>query len=55
VFEREINEASEKADMLKTNVIREQIGNGLKHLKEEGWLSEKEYEAFAETYSKIYA
>jgi len=54
VFEREINEASDKADMLKTNAIREQIGNGLKRLKEEGWLSEKEYEAFTKAYSKAY-
>jgi len=55
VFEREISEASDKADMLKTNAIREQIGNGLKRLKEEGWLSEKEYEAFAKAYSKSHA
>jgi hypothetical protein len=55
VFEREISEASDKADMLKTNAIREQVGNGLIRLKEEGWFSEKEYEAFAETYSKTYA
>jgi gas vesicle protein len=55
VFEREISEASDKADMLKTNAIREQVGKGLKRLKEEGWLSEKEYEVFAETYSKTYA
>ena len=55
VFEREISETSDKADMLKTNSMREQIGNGLKRLKEEGWLSEKEYETFSETYSKNYA
>jgi DNA repair exonuclease SbcCD ATPase subunit len=55
VFEREINEASEKADMLKTNATREQIDNGLKRLKEEGWFSEKEYVAFAKAYSKTYA
>jgi len=54
VFEREINEASEKADMLKSSAIREQISNGLKYLKEEGWFSEKEYEAFEKTYSKTY-
>jgi DNA repair exonuclease SbcCD ATPase subunit len=54
VFGREINEASEKADMLKTNVIREQIGSGLTRLKEEGWFSEKEYEAFVEAYSKTH-
>jgi hypothetical protein len=53
-LEREINETGDKVDMLKTNAIREQIGNGLKSLKEEGWLSEKEYEAFAETYSKTH-
>jgi len=55
VFEREINEASDKADMLKTNAIREQIGNGLRHLKEEGWFSEKEHDAFAKAYPKTYA
>ena len=55
VFEREISETSDKADMLKTSVIREQIVNGLKRLKNEGWLSEKEYEAFAKVYSKTYA
>ena len=52
VFEREINEASDKADILKINSMREQVSNGLKQLKEEGWLSEKEFEAFAKTYSK---
>jgi hypothetical protein len=46
VFEREINEAGDKADILKINFAREQIKNGLKQLKEEGWLSEKECEAF---------
>jgi hypothetical protein len=46
VFEREIYEAGEKTDMLKTS--REQLSNGLKQLKEEGWLSEKEYETFAQ-------
>ena len=55
MFEREISETSDKADMLKTNAIREQIVNGLRRLKEEGWLSEKEYEAFAKAYSKTYA
>jgi hypothetical protein len=55
VFEREISEASDKVDLLKPNFVREQIGNGLERLKEEGWLSEKEYEAFAQTYSKTQA
>jgi hypothetical protein len=52
VFEREINEAGEKADILKTNAMREKIKSGLEKLKAEGWFSEKEYEAFAETFSK---
>ena len=52
VFEREISEAGEKADMLKTEFIREKIKSGLEKLKAEGWFSEKEYDAFAETFSK---
>jgi len=55
VFERDINEASDEADMLKIASQREQVSNGLKQLKEEGWLSEKEYEAFAKAYIKTYA
>jgi hypothetical protein len=43
---REIHELGEKASMLKTSSTREPIGNGLKKLREEGWLSEKEYEDF---------
>lgn len=45
-FEREISEAGEKADILKTNSMRGQIRSGLKQLSEERWFSEKEYEAF---------
>lgn len=48
-FEREIYESGSKADILKPSSTREQIKNGLAGLKDEGWLSEKEYEAFAET------
>jgi hypothetical protein len=54
-FEREIYEAGDKADILKAGSMREQIKSGLERLKEEGWFSEKEYEAFAETYSKTCA
>jgi len=53
VFEREINELGSKANILKAS-FREQILNGLRQLKEEGWLSEKEFETFAEAYSKTY-
>ncbi|MEM3696916.1 MAG: hypothetical protein QXQ94_05345 [Candidatus Bathyarchaeia archaeon] len=52
VFEREISEAGEKADILKTNGMREKIKGGIEKLKAEGWFSEKEYEAFAEPFSK---
>jgi hypothetical protein len=46
VLESEITEASGKADLLKTFVKSGHLGNGLKQLREEGWLSQKEYEAF---------
>lgn len=46
VFQREISEASDRVDILKASVAKEQIMNGLKRLKDEGWFSEKEYEAF---------
>jgi hypothetical protein len=45
-FEREVYEAGDKADMLKASSLPEQIKSGLERLKEEGWFSEKEYEAF---------
>ncbi len=45
-FERETYEAGDKADILKVTSMREQIKSGLERLKEEGWFSEKEYEAF---------
>jgi len=54
VSEREINEAGYKADLLRMSSMQGQIKSGLERLREEGWLSEKEYEAFAETYSKTY-
>ncbi|MGQ9744267.1 MAG: hypothetical protein ACUVQW_06610 [Candidatus Bathycorpusculaceae bacterium] len=55
VFGREISEAGEKADILKTDLMREKIKSGLERLKEEGWFSEKEYEAFAEPFTKTRA
>jgi hypothetical protein len=54
VFEREINEAGDKTSILEDSLAKEQIKSGLEKLKEEGWLSEKEYGALTETYSKIY-
>jgi hypothetical protein len=47
VFEREMGEAAAKADILRARNAKESIGRGLDQLKEEGWLSEKEYETFS--------
>lgn len=47
-FAREIFEAGEKADLLKSKSKRKSIENGLEKLKVEGWLSDKEFEAFSQ-------
>ncbi|MBS7616893.1 hypothetical protein KEJ45_06825 [Candidatus Bathyarchaeota archaeon] len=43
-FAREIYEAGEKADVFRKESARDHILKGLKKLKEEGWLSDKEFE-----------
>ena len=43
VFEREINEAAAKLDVLQTKASKESIKSGLNKLDEEGWISEKEH------------
>lgn len=48
VFEREINEAGAKANILKIENLRESVRNGLERLKEEGWLSEEEHNTFSQ-------
>jgi len=45
-FAREIHEAGEKANLLKSEAMRKAVGEGLKKLRDEGWLSDKEFEAF---------
>lgn len=47
-FAREIFEAGGKADMLKSKSKWKSIENGLEKLKAEGWLSDKEFEAFSQ-------
>jgi len=47
-FSRELHEAGEKADILKSNSTRKLIIEGLKKIKDEGWLSEKEFETFSQ-------
>lgn len=48
VFEREINEAGAKANILQIENLRESVRNGLERLKEEGWLSEEEHKTFSQ-------
>ena len=48
VFNREMNEACAKANVMRTKESRESIKEGLEMLKEEGWFSEKKYESFSQ-------
>jgi len=48
VFNREMNEACAKGNMLRTKDSRESIKIELEKLRDEGWFSEKEYETFSE-------
>lgn len=48
VFNREMNEACVKANLMRTKKSRESIKEGLDLLKEEGWFSEKEHESFSQ-------
>jgi len=47
-FAREIHELGEKANILSESSKRKPLEEGLKKLKDEGWLSEKEFEAFSQ-------
>jgi hypothetical protein len=48
VFNRDMNEACNKANLLQKNNILELIKQGLETLKEEGWVSERECQTFIE-------
>lgn len=48
VFEREINEAGTKVNVIQKEDLRESVRNELESLKEEGWLSEEEHKAFSQ-------
>jgi hypothetical protein len=48
VFETETSEAAASANMLQKKETVDEIKSGLKKLKEEGWLSEKELESFTQ-------
>ena len=47
-FAREIQEAGENANMLKSESMRKSVSEGLRRLRDEGWLSEKDFEAFSQ-------
>lgn len=53
VFNREVDEACNEVDILRTEESRESIKTGLKKLKEEDWLTEKEYETFHQELEQI--
>jgi hypothetical protein len=48
MFNREMNEACAKANLMQTKELCESIKEGLEMLREEGWFSEKEYESFSQ-------
>lgn len=49
VFKREIEEAGNKANLLRTRNLRERIKEGLEQLREDGWLSERELRTLRKT------
>jgi len=48
IFETEMREMGEKANMLKMDSMRESIKKGLEYIQKEGWLSEKEHQDFSQ-------
>ncbi|MBN1784502.1 MAG: hypothetical protein JW815_02055 [Candidatus Bathyarchaeota archaeon] len=48
VFEKEITEAGIQANILRTTELKEEIKNGLTELKDEGWISETEFQILNE-------
>ena len=48
VFEKEIVDAGIKANILRANDSRRKIRKGLEELKEEGWISESEFQTLSE-------
>jgi hypothetical protein len=53
VFEKEIGDAGVKANILRTKESRERIKKGLEGLKNEGWISESEFQTFSKPLTKI--
>jgi hypothetical protein len=51
-FNREISEACSKANTLQIKEGKEAIKSGLNSLKEQGWLSDREFELFSQEFSQ---
>jgi len=52
VFEKEISDAGAKANILRTKESCERIKIGLESLRDEGWISESEFQTFSEFLTK---
>ena len=52
VFEREITDAGVKANILRTKDLRKRIRIGLERLRDEGWISENEFQTFSKLLTK---
>jgi len=53
VFEKEIGDAGAKANIFRTKEARRRMQKGLEGLKNEGWISESEFQTFSEFLMKI--
>ena len=54
VFNREVSEACLKANLLQMEKAQEAVRSGLNTLKEQGWLSDSEFESFNQTVSQFF-
>jgi len=52
VFEKELNDAGVRVNILRTKKSRESIKKGLEELKDEGWISEDEFQTYGDLLSK---
>jgi len=52
VFEKEIGDAGAKTNILRTKESRRRIKIGLESLKDEGWISESDFQTFSELLTK---
>lgn len=53
VFEKEMYDAGTESNILRTNELKEHLRQGLRELKDEGWISESELEVFTAPLAKV--